>query len=732
MIQTSNTIHVREYFKILRSRFWVIFTIFLLTVVSGAYVTQEVLPKIYEASTQIQIKPRGIVDVSSFDISGIKDEQFDATNFQAEFEIMQSAKVLGPVIADLGLDKRWAKTIFKVPALSEQATLGYLLTLVKVEIKKGTDIVSITVSDQDPKEAAEIANAIAEDYKKLRDGEESDRTSRGEDTVREQITDQQSIVDDRRIKVDRLRDQAYSKGIPIDPKGAGDTSSIDTDLEKTKEELMGAREDADARNILMTRMQGLSDDEFVDTMTAMNQIDKNVGDLRTQALTLKAEKERLLSQGYGEENTLVLANEADQETKNQQIKNLIQGQRQALAINLQMSRSKVDLLSKEVDDLTTKAEKEQSTDLGPFREAQHEFEKQLALLDALNVHLKQIIADSTLMESPVHVIARATPPEGPSKPNSTINMLISILAGTFLGVLVAFLVEYLDTSVKTMADAESLLGLPVLTVIPNKGGPMPLTAQSARLPHAEGYRILRAKLDIKVQNGVGPSISMLSGGPGEGKSTTIYNLAVICAQAGQSVILVDCDLRRPMVHRMVNISNERGLANFFRGEGDPLDYIQPTALPNLHALPAGEVSGNEIGALVGDKIRMILDELKQRYDLVLVDSPPVLGISDGSIIAREVDYVILIIQHRRYPREISLRAKRAIEEVHGNCVGMVLNCVAIKSDDSYYYYSNYGNYYQADATRQKKKKKKTPAVANGNGTPVVVSSRKEDLDSDEF
>jgi Mrp family chromosome partitioning ATPase len=124
----------------------------------------------------------------------------------------------------------------------------------------------------------------------------------------------------------------------------------------------------------------------------------------------------------------------------------------------------------------------------------------------------------------------------------------------------------------------------------------------------------------------------------------------------------------------------------------------------------------------------LLDDLKTRYDMVLIDAPPVLGISDGSIIAREVDYVILVVQHRRYPREISLRAKRAIEEVHGNCVGMVLNCVAVKSDDSYYYYSSYGNYYKKKPDRAYKRKD----LAKANGKPVAVPARKADLESDEF
>ena len=737
MIQNSgNTVHVREYFKILRSRFWVIFTIFLLTVLSGGYVTQEVMPKIYSASSQIQIKPRNETSISTLDMTST-ERPFDPTAFQAEFEIIQSPKVLDPVISNLGLDKRWAKTVFKVPSLTDQEALGYLTQLVHVEFKRGTDIVVITASDEDPKEAAEIANEVVKTYKNIRDSEESDRSSRGTDTLRQQITDQSAVVDDRRAKLDLLRDQAAKRGYHIDPRTGGTTTGTDADLEKDKADLLAAKEDADARQVLFDSTKNLSDEEFVSTLTAMNQVDRNIGDLTAEELALKAEREKLISSGYGDNADPVKANEAEQQTKTNQIKELIVGQHHALALNVQMANSRVDLLTKEVARLTAEADKEQASDLGPFRDAQHEYDKQVGLLDAMNIHLKEELGDATMMESPVHIVSRATPPETPSKPNVTINMAVSVLAGLFLGVLVAFLVEYLDTSVKTMADAESLLGLPVLTVIPNKGGPMPLTAQSARLPHAEGYRILRAKLDLKVQNGVGPSLSMLSGGPGEGKSTTIYNLAVICAQAGQSVILVDCDLRRPMVHNMVNISNERGVANFLRGEGDPLSYIQQTALPTLHVLPAGEMEQNEIGALVGDKIRKMLDELKQRYDVVLVDSPPVLGISDGSIIAREIDYVILVIQHRRYPRDISLRAKRAIEEVHGNCVGMVLNCVAIKSDDSYYYYSNYGNYYNDKGTR-KKKKKKAPAPANGNGNGnghvngVSLTARKEDLESEEF
>ena len=726
--QSNSTVHLQEYFKVLKTRFWVIFTILILTVLSGAYVSEEVLPKIYSANTQLEIKPRGTVVVPTLDM-GNTDGHFDSTTFQAEFEIMQSPRVLNPVIQQLNLEKKWAREVFKKPVISQQEALDYLNSLLHIDFKRGTDLVVITASDQDPKDAAAIANSVADVYKKMRDAEESDRSNRGTDEIRQQIVTQTGIVEDARGKMNRLREEAVRKGVVIIPGEEAHSSQDDADLQRRESDLLSAREDADARRVLVGSTQKLDDDQFVNTMSAMNREERTIQELRGQAYKLQSDHDNLVKRGYGEQNPDVLALEAELSTIQSQIKALIAGERQALVVDSQMSDSRVDLLNKEVLALKEKANKNQIADLGPYRDAEHEFIKQQSLLDAYGVHLKQVIGDSTAMESPVRIIAPATPPESPSSPKQGLNLVVSCLAGLLLGIMVAFLVEYLDTSVKTMADAESLLGLPVLTVIPNKGGPMPLTAQSARLPHAEGYRILRAKLDLKVQNGVGPSVAMLSGGPGEGKSTTIYNLAVVCAQGGQSVILVDCDLRRPMVHEMVKISNEHGLADYLRGEGDVLDFIQQTALPNLHVLTAGEMDAHEIGALASDKVRNMLDELKQRYDVVLVDSPPVLGISDGSIIARQVDYVILVIQHRRYPRDISLRAKKAIEEVHGNCVGMVLNCVAIKSDDSYYYYSNYGSYYKKKDAR---KKKQVGGKSKSNGVPVMAGARKDRLESDEF
>jgi len=729
MLENSdNTIHLREYFKVIRGRLWVIFTIFILTVVTGVYVTQQVLPKVYTATTLIQITPRGETAVQ-FDSP--TDKPFDITAFQSEMENMQSKDVLGPIISDLGLDKVWAKRDFKsnMDSLSLSQALDYMhKKVLNINFKHGTSIIEIDADSQDPKEAANIANAVADRYKALRDAEEEKRSSGGEDTIREQIAQQQKVVDEKKAIVDKLR-MEMGDAAPGTGDDKGSFTRDEQSLDQRQKDLLLAKEDADSRRVLMEQVKDLSDDAFVNTMAAMGHEQASITGLRTDAFKLESDIDNLLKDGFEENHPRVQSLRAELDRVRQQMKEVIVGMRNAVVVDSQMSDSRVVLLMQDVDDLKKKVATEQNTKLSPYRDAVKEYETQLSILTSFTVRMQQLEVDKQLTQSSVQIRDRASPPDHPSKPNIPLYTIGSVLGGLFFGIVVAFLIEYLDTSIKAMADAEQLLGIPVLTVIPNKGGPIPLDGQSARLPHAEGYRILRAKLDLKVENGVGPSLSALSGGPGEGKSTTIYNLAVVCAQAGQSVILVDCDLRRPTIHELLDVPNERGLANYLRGEGDAVEFIQQTPIPTLHVLTAGDMPISDIGSLSGTKVRHMLDDLKQRYDLVLVDSPPVLGISDGSIIAREVDYVILVIQHRRYPREISLRAKRAIEEVHGNCIGMVLNSVAIKSDDSYYYYSNYGNYYKK-ADREKSRKR--AGGLKTNGKPVVASSRQKDLDSDEF
>jgi capsular exopolysaccharide synthesis family protein len=727
---SDQILHFNEYFKIIRNRLWVIFTIFALTVLSGYYVTNYVLQKQYSATSEIQIRAREMTPVPGL-LNTSTDKELSAQQFQNEFEIMSSPDVLSPIITDLQLDKTWAKRLYKMglEALPMQDALAHMNGILHLDYKRGTSIVTITVTSEVPKECADIANAVADRYKTMRDMAEEQLAQEGVGVLEDQIAQQEKVVELQRAKVEKMRTDLANRNVYL-PDGAGDATTVrlEQELDDRSKELQAAKIDYDARMVLLNKIINLPDDQLLSTLDALGRMQPDIAALRSAISGEETDITNLLNDGFAQDHPRIVSMQAEIDAKKKQLAELVAGLRRGMQVDAEMAKSRIALLQSEVDKLNAEVTKETSEDVVPFREAERQLETDHNLLDSLNVRLNQDKTEIPMHESPVLIIARADPPEAPSKPDKRLNMVVSIAAGLFVGIGVAFLIEYLDTSVKTMADAETLLGLPVLTVIPNKGGPMPLIQDAGRLPHAEGYRILRAKLDLKVQNGIGPSLTMLSGGPGEGKSTTIYNLAVVCAQAGQSVILVDCDLRRPTLHELVNLSNERGLSNYLRGEGEAVDFVQRTAIPKLQVLAAGNMPMSEIGVLAGDKIRHMLDDLKQRYDLVLIDAPPVLGISDGSIIAREVDYVILVIQHRRYPREISLRAKRAIEEVHGNCVGMVLNCVAVKSDDSYYYYSSYGNYYK----KKDRARKKDAATVATNGKHAAVVTRKANIESDEF
>jgi polysaccharide biosynthesis transport protein len=185
------------------------------------------------------------------------------------------------------------------------------------------------------------------------------------------------------------------------------------------------------------------------------------------------------------------------------------------------------------------------------------------------------------------------------------------------------------------------------------------------------------------------TITVVSGGAGEGKSTTIFNLATVFAQNGSRVLVVDSDLRRPSIHKILKVSNSIGLTNFLLKQNTLEEVIQTSPLATLDFLPSGKLPSSSMGVLSSAQMKELIRDLKRRYDYVFFDSPPIMGVSDASILSSEVDAVLQVIQYRRYPQPMTIRAKQMIEKVGGNLLGIVLNNINMASDENYYYYSGY-------------------------------------------
>ena len=349
----------------------------------------------------------------------------------------------------------------------------------------------------------------------------------------------------------------------------------------------------------------------------------------------------------------------------------------------------------------------------PYIVARNEFESARRIRDGIKIRVAQEDIDRDLSKTPsVETINEALPGTNPVRPKKAVNITIGVVFGLILGIGLAFFIEYLDTSVKTIDDVEQALQAPVLGVIPQNVGA--LMAEGADSPHAEAYRVLRTNVLFSRKDTNWRTMTVVSGGAGEGKSTTIFNLATVFAQNGNRVLIVDSDLRRPSLHKILNVANNQGLTNYLLKQNRLEEVIQTTPVPSLDFLPSGRLPSSSIGILNSAAMKEFIAEAKSRYDFVFFDSPPIMGVSDASILASEVDMAVLVVQYRKYPQQMTLRAKQMVEKVGGHLLGVVLNNINISQDSYYYYYSGYYyDYYsksedsKPDGERKLSKKKRS-------------------------
>lgn len=213
-----------------------------------------------------------------------------------------------------------------------------------------------------------------------------------------------------------------------------------------------------------------------------------------------------------------------------------------------------------------------------------------------------------------------------------------------------------------------------------------ITTQNSKSPISEAYRTMRTNIEFSSIDEQLKVIMFTSAGQGEGKSTTASNLAVVYAQSDKKVLIIDADLRKPTMHKTFNKSNRWGLTNLLTGQITLSEVIVQTDISNLEILPAGPVPPNPSEILASKKMGAVLEELKQIYDIIVVDSPPALAVTDSQILATKCDGVIMVIDSGKVKREVAAKVKASLEFVKARIVGVVLNNVNRKDGESYYYY----------------------------------------------
>ncbi|MBQ8480506.1 MAG: polysaccharide biosynthesis tyrosine autokinase [Akkermansia sp.] len=724
--KAETVLHAQDYLQILKNRWKEAFLVFFLVFLSCALITKLMTPK-YTSTMRFEIKlPRDLINLTvGGDVNPVQEDARGYDYMSTQFELLTSEKNLIAVANKLGLPGEWG--------ISEITAASRIAMATKVEPVMGTNLVDVFVTETDPIVAQSICEAIATCYKEVR--EEKEKALINEViSKRDEIRREQQDALDTKADVVRqyIRSGKYLQNIWAQSGGNAPLSTAAE--EQTFNQLTNARLTLESEISQMTvhveKLQTLKDNDLLSYVTRTGLLSaESYSSARVRELDESFRKEeetwesKLIS-GYGEGHPIMktLA-EQHKNTQTQLFAELV-GMRDAMQDQLEVKKAELVELEARLRDARNKL-REKTLEDQKVMTALQEYREEKARYDKL---VNDLVVDSMRLKAPRQIIEVYSTPVAatvPSSPNYKVNLIVGAVAGMILALVVAVIFNYFDTSVKSLEEAERHLQLPVLGVIPQDIGLLML--QDGNNPDAEAYRILRTNVELKKSLYKARTLAVVSANAGEGKTTTLCNLAYVFASAGYSTLMVDADMRRPRLDRYAEVDSEVGLSNYLTSDIELKEVVVKTSTPNLYMLPAGPLPNDPSGVLGSSRMSQLLSEVNKRFDIVLFDSPPVLGVSDASLLVSKVDATLIVLQPSKMPLKALLRMRSIIQNVGGQIMGLVMNNVDISSDSQYQYYTTYYSYYSPDANR----KTLAPEEKNAELQPKPLLAQKPEVDNSE-
>ena len=718
--------HAIDIWQVVKNRIGLIILSFLLVFAVAAILTY-IMPRKYQGRVEMKIE-RITNNLNVFNRPNMGDQL--ATSdvlLKTEYESITKLETLYPVIDSFDLVKKW-----NVPGRQEAA--AKLRANLETQANLRSDFVSIEYYDENPKAAADIANSIADSYMTKRLEFDLKKKDEALTIINKQIGDLEKRSHEARLRMQAAKAKAGivgdSTGNPMASNPGWTPQTAGENLELTRQgERLRLNREIQALEAQVSELEKLSGDELVARASGLKLENPIVTALAADYQKLLVDLEGQTNAGLGRRHPTILSLNARIAKSKEVITQATFEHLQGLKTRLATAHSERTELEKYVDS-EKKDVLDQQSQYNDYLVAKREVENLDSQLVQLRMEYSRAELERAQAKTAATIWQRAEPQRTPAKPNVLLNLALGGVLGIMFGLGVAFLLEYLDTTVKSLEDVERFLGVPVLAVVPKDVGV--LHRKSGFSPDAEAYRILRTNIEFNRKNPQANCITVVSGGAGEGKSTTLTNLAFVCAQGGYNVLLIDADLRRPRLHTLFDVSNTVGLTNYLTTDVRLEEVVIQTPVENLFFLPSGILPADSAGILNSQRMSELIDDVKSRFDLVLIDSPPILGVSDASVLANEADMTIIVVQHRKLPRQMLMRVKQAVENVGGNVLGVVLNNVDVRTDSSYQYYTSYYTYYspaQGEATRVKRKKgrhsssagaaPRVPAATSASGGSVI-------------
>ena len=705
-----------DYWRILLKRKWIIAVSIVVVLVIAAVISVRTTP-IYEATTQVLIAPPQAANPLNVKANNTQQQDTDdqQRDIDTKIRIIQSATMADSVLHRLNLDARSEFAggatsrnnggIAVVASQNQESArheqlIHKLQANVKVQAVGDTSLVDIKYLDPNPALAAEIANGIASAFIEQNVKSRYDSTMQAADWLSKQLADLQVKMESSQTKL-----LQYAKEHNI--VGTDDKQNLTTEkLEELNKELTAAQSDRMQKESIYR----VATSDSPESLSAVLQ-DPILTDLRQRQMELQAQYALLdnsFGPGYSKmkeiKNQLDHINQSYQKQVRDSV-NRIKGDYQAAVNRESMLQAALAEQTGVADQLNQNAIE--------YKVLKQEADSNRQVYDGLLQQLQEASLAAGLDSSNIRIVDKASVPSHSAIPNIPRNLEFALLIGLVAGVGIAFGLEAIDTTVRTPDQVESISGLPTLGVIPyesmideaaagapkthllrkvSSGNTTSPPLISYLKPHsgpAEAYRALRTSILLSSVYHPPRTILVTSSLPRDGKTVTCLNIAIVLAQMGKRVLLLEADMRCPTLYKILDLKGQMGLSNILTGGAQDNEAIHPTIQSNLFVIPAGPIPPHPAELLSSSLTDELLKKWSQEYDHVIVDSPPVISVTDPVLLSVKTDAVLLVVRFGQTTTAHLRRTCNLLQSVNAAVLGVVLNAANLSSPDYYYYRSRY-------------------------------------------
>jgi succinoglycan biosynthesis transport protein ExoP len=718
-------VHLTDYVKVLYKRRWTAITAFLLVVGSVTVYTFTATP-IFEAKTRllIETEERNVVNFKQV----VDEDQTKADYYQTQYNILQSRAlarrtleqlklwetapfggvaddsfsvkkfVVGAPAAIVGIFKKGEEAPAKnlVPDAGETANqskaIDTFLRHLTIAPIRNSRLVDLKYQLPDPLMATAVVNTLAKNYIEQNLEYKFTASKDASDWLGARLAEERKAVETAEAKLQAYREQNDSISL-TDRENITVQKLSDLNAALTRAKTERIQKEAAYQQLQATQ----ADPNKLDTFPAIltnSFIQQQKGELAELQRTYAQ-----LSEKFGDKHPDIIKTKSAIQLS--QIK--LSGE---IAKVVQSVRSEYQAAQAQENSLTTALNQQKVEAMSMNRKAidygvlDRDVESSKQIYNSLLQRAKETGVSGELKSSNIRVVDVAERPRKPVSPQTALNELLALLTGTMLACGLVFFFEYMDSRIKTPDEIRAHLGLAHLGLLPSmdqKDGKYPLLSGGVPANFSEAFRAFRTNVLFSSAHEGARSLVVTSTGPGEGKSMVASNLAISLAQAGQRVLLIDADMRKPKAHEIFGFKQEPGLSNVMVGSSKASEAVRKTTVAGLWVLGAGRIPPNPAELLGSARFREFVSSLKAHFDWIIIDTPPVMAVTDSSLVAHDASGVIFVVGAEMTSHHAARRAIDQLENANAKFVGAVLNRVDLKNNAYYYsqyYRREYTTYYE--------------------------------------